>query len=262
MNYLIGLDLDGTLLTDKKEISSYNKKIISDLIKEGHKVFLVTGRSYDGAINYYNELKLNTPLITLNGALTTYSNKNIKTYFNNDFMDLYRKVDHFVVSALFNSYKLIYTKNHDKELEKIFNGNLASNYEVFDLNKDYNDILNAVVVIEDSKRHEFEKMFEHELYKARYWGTYNDLAFYDIHMNNISKASAINEMMKELNIELDKLITIGDGVNDLEMLKMTKNGTAMKNATLDVKMFASNTTKYDNENDGVGKHLFSILTSS
>lgn len=56
MKYLIGLDLDGTLLTENKVISNYNKEIIKKLIENGHEVFLVTGRSYDGAISYYKEL--------------------------------------------------------------------------------------------------------------------------------------------------------------------------------------------------------------
>jgi|SRR5690625_1141128 len=259
MNYIIGLDLDGTLLNDKKEISEYNKNIINQLINNNHKVFLVTGRSFDGAINYYNELNLNTPLITLNGSLITYKDKEVKTYFKKDFIKHYRMVDDLVLTAVFNSHNLIYTKNHDQELERIFNGNLGENYKEFNINKDYDDILNAVVAIKDSDRVQFEKLFEHELYKARYWGSYDGIAFYDIHMTTVSKASAILNMLEELNLSKEKLITIGDGVNDLEMLKMTKHGTAMKNADLEIKTFASNTTFDDNNNDGVGKYLFTTL---
>lgn len=43
------------------------------------------------------------------------------------------------------------------------------------------------------------------------------------------------------------------------MLSMTKNSVAMQNASKEVKIFANNTTDYDNDNDGVGKYLFNLL---
>ena len=41
---MIFLDLDGTLLNDKKELPEINKKAIEAAVEAGHKVLICTGR--------------------------------------------------------------------------------------------------------------------------------------------------------------------------------------------------------------------------
>lgn len=67
--HLIALDLDGTLLTDDKEISPYTKNIIQQAIAKGHIVIIATGRPHRASIAYYHELALSTPMVNFNGAL-------------------------------------------------------------------------------------------------------------------------------------------------------------------------------------------------
>src|SRR5690625_3054461 len=67
--HLIAIDLDGTLLTDNKQISAETKAIIKHIIAEGHVVVIATGRSNHLSLHYYHELGLNTPLINSNGAV-------------------------------------------------------------------------------------------------------------------------------------------------------------------------------------------------
>ena len=45
---MVGLDLDGTLLTDRKEITSRTRKVISRAIEEGVVVLVATGRPWMG----------------------------------------------------------------------------------------------------------------------------------------------------------------------------------------------------------------------
>lgn len=260
MKYLIGIDLDGTLLTDDKKITNFNKNIIKELIEKGHKICLVTGRSFDGTIHYYNELNLDTPLITLNGALINKTNEIKTTYLTKEFMTYYKNNIHkYVLTGFYNSLDLIYTYKHDLELERTFNGELGHNYKEIDLNLELDDILNIVVAINDSDMINFEKEFTNQDVSPRYWGSIKGIAFYDLYNNIISKADALKVVLNKFGMSEDNLITIGDGVNDLEMLSFAKQGIAMKNATNEVKSFASSTTLHDNENDGVGKHLYELL---
>src|SRR5690625_7523948 len=67
--HLIAIDLDGTLLTDNKQISAETKAIIKHIVAQGHVVVIATGRSNHLSLHYYHELVLNTPLIHLNGAV-------------------------------------------------------------------------------------------------------------------------------------------------------------------------------------------------
>uniref|UniRef100_UPI003015FAA4 HAD-IIB family hydrolase n=1 Tax=Oceanobacillus massiliensis TaxID=1465765 RepID=UPI003015FAA4 len=72
--HLIALDLDGTLLTDKKEISSRTKQTILTAMDEGHIVVIATGRPHRASIDYYKQLGLNTPMVNFNGALIHHPN--------------------------------------------------------------------------------------------------------------------------------------------------------------------------------------------
>ncbi|MGL4868215.1 MAG: HAD family hydrolase, partial [Cetobacterium sp.] len=42
----VALDLDGTLLNDKKEISEKNRDVLKQLSKNGVQILIVTGRPY------------------------------------------------------------------------------------------------------------------------------------------------------------------------------------------------------------------------
>lgn len=45
---MIGLDLDGTLLNDKKEVGSYTEKVLKTAIDQGVVVLIATGRPVFG----------------------------------------------------------------------------------------------------------------------------------------------------------------------------------------------------------------------
>ncbi|OIJ21684.1 hypothetical protein BKP45_02900 [Anaerobacillus alkalidiazotrophicus] len=62
------IDMDGTLLTKKNEISKRNTEAIYMLINQGVKVFLATGRPFDITVPYHKQRRLQTTMICLNGA--------------------------------------------------------------------------------------------------------------------------------------------------------------------------------------------------
>lgn len=44
--HLICLDLDGTLLNDNKEISSYTKQVLNELQQRGHQLLILMALTY------------------------------------------------------------------------------------------------------------------------------------------------------------------------------------------------------------------------
>lgn len=45
---MIGLDLDGTLLNDKKELTPYTRQVMEEAIRQGVTVLVATGRPWMG----------------------------------------------------------------------------------------------------------------------------------------------------------------------------------------------------------------------
>lgn len=261
MKFVFTTDMDGTLLNDKSQISSKTSKHVLE-IKDTHHFILASGRSYLGMIDYYNSLKLTTPIITLNGAAIYYPDGSVSRHFFD--RDVVEKIvvelrDIYEV-LIFNGQDAIYSFNHNDELEKVFNG--ANHHNVIDfetLTTIPADIYNAVIVIKAKMVNEFEAFFNDLPIKARFWGNDGKYAFYDLHLENISKASALKEVILKEGLNENLVYTFGDGLNDLEMITLTKNGIAMKNGHHTLKKAASDVTAFTNNEDGVIKYILNLL---
>src|SRR6266516_53901 len=67
--HLIKLDIDGTSTNpDFSTLNQNLKKVLQKLIEQGHKICFTTGRNYSSALPFYQEVGLNTFLVTYNGA--------------------------------------------------------------------------------------------------------------------------------------------------------------------------------------------------
>src|SRR5437879_7652352 len=88
--YLIKLDIDGT--STNPDFSTLNQKlkdVLQKLKKQGHKICFTTGRNYLSALPFYQEVGLDTFLVTYNGA-----------YINNPSKD---NAEGFVLNPIANS---------------------------------------------------------------------------------------------------------------------------------------------------------------
>src|SRR5215471_18880487 len=66
---LIALDIDGTLLDSRWQVSEVNRRTIAEAARRGIEVALVTGRRYDFAMPVARELDSPLTMIVSNGAL-------------------------------------------------------------------------------------------------------------------------------------------------------------------------------------------------
>ena len=79
-------------------------------------------------------------------------------------------------------------------------------------------------------------------------------AWLDIAPEGISKASALSEVAAELGVAQADVLAIGDGRNDVEMLRWAGRGVAMGQAPLEVQESADFVTETV-RNDGVAREL-------
>ena len=75
---LLALDLDGTLLNNRGQISKRNRLAIDSAREAGVRVAIVTGRRFRDSRHIALELGLDVPLIAHNGALTKHA-RNLET---------------------------------------------------------------------------------------------------------------------------------------------------------------------------------------
>ena len=84
-----------------------------------------------------------------------------------------------------------------------------------------------------------------------------EIAYYytEITNENVNKWTAIQELIRMLNINPEEVIAIGDNINDEQMIKNAKIGIAMGNSNPYIKDIADEITK-DNNLSGVAEVIY------
>lgn len=266
-DYLIVLDLDGTLLTKDKKIPLASKRYIHKLVKQGYNVLLASGRPARNVRKFYDELKLNTPIISLNGLHINFPqnpSRDERIYFNKslikDICDTINK-KFPINNIIFETDKDIYITNKDGWLEpdfwltnmQVVYGNLSDNMT--------HKIMTFIIELKnkDYDQEELLKLFKrYQGFGVRLWkGKY--LRFVEVYECKNNKYLAIMKIAKELGVKKDNIYAFGDDLNDIDMLANLPHAYAMKNAQPEVLAISKKCTKYDNDHQGVKKELKVIL---
>ena len=259
--HLICLDLDGTLLNDEKEILSYTKKILKQLQSQGHQLMIATGRPYRASQKYYHELNLDTPVINFNGAYVHHP-KNDQFETLHEVLDL--ELSRSIIQSL-NDYGVsnIIAEIQDRVFLDNFDQKLFDGFSMGDPKIETGDLLTTLtesptsilVEAEENMIPRIKQMltrFYAENIEHRRWGS--PFPVIEIVKKGISKATGIDYITDELNIDRNHIIAFGDEDNDLEMIKYAKHGIAMENSLDEIKHVANEIT-YSNNEDGIGRYL-------
>src|SRR5215471_5893821 len=92
---LLALDIDGTLLTTRGELSPRTSAAINRARLSGVQILLVTGRRFNSARELLQRLELDVPLVSHNGALT----KNVETLETLDYHPLDTEIARTIISV-------------------------------------------------------------------------------------------------------------------------------------------------------------------
>ncbi|MGL4337673.1 MAG: Cof-type HAD-IIB family hydrolase [Turicibacter sp.] len=242
---LILFDIDGTLLqSDINQIPESTLLAISKLDKAGHDLGIATGRPLYLVDNKIKELPFNV-FITSNGQHILYNNELI--YENpipkevvQDLLEEAKKLE--VPIGLMSSN--LYTVT--KETEEVKTSFERVSMPMPDLIPDLHE-----------KESILQAWFFSDKFDALQQKYNKELRFYpwiefgaDIVPVNGSKAEGIKYLVSHLEEVPKRIITFGDGANDIEMLELADIGVAMGNASDAVKLKANFVTKSIDE-DGV-----------
>lgn len=265
--HLIALDLDGTLLTDNKEISTRNKKILAKASQAGHIVVIATGRPNRASINYYNELKMNTPMVNFNGALVHHPrNKKWGVFHNPLPVETALNVvetcyDLDVYNILAEIEDNVFLDKYDEGIINLFQ-QLGQTYPftVGHLkNKLVSDPTSLLIHPKESQVDQLKSLLNNhhaEVLELRGWGAPWNII--EIVKKGLNKAVGLHKIANYYDIPKERIIAFGDEDNDLEMIDYAGVGVAMDNGINELKSIAKHVTN-TNEQDGVGEFLESYL---
>lgn len=264
---MIGLDCDGTLLNDRKELTPYSRKVLLKAIEQGIVVLAATGRPASGIPKEVRELPGIRYALTANGARIVDLKENKILY--EAMMPFETAVRILDVFAKYDTYK-----------EAFIGETGFTNAKDLANAEDYGLIPGMIQYLRESRvpiPNVREKLLQMQkpvdkvqaLFKNR---EEKEQAFLEVREipgteptgaleNNIevnaygvNKGIGLLKLGELLGITREEIMACGDGMNDLEMLREVGFGVAMENAVQPVKDAADYVTD-SNENDGVAKAI-------
>lgn len=263
-DYLIAIDLDDTLVYEFDKYDKVSFELLKTLSKTNY-VVIATGRPYRSSKYYYDLLELNTPIINYNGALVHHP-------FDKRFECSKITIDKNVVIELLEDNKDIIHNIFCEVADDIFllkqtkevlpflhqeGGTLTIGHFRDTLMENPNG---AIVMTNKGTEHILENYIKTKYrgtLNIRYWNVQN-VAVAEIYSPLTSKGNALKLVSNYYNIPQSKIIAIGDGHNDIEMISYANYGVAMANAhpeLLEVAKYKTDTI----HNNGVYKFLYDFF---
>lgn len=267
--HLIAIDLDGTLLTDNKEISPRTKQTIQKAVDNGHIVVIATGRSHRSSLHYYQSLHLETAMINFNGAYVHHpKDKNWRVLHNPlpketvlNVIDACYQLE--VQNILLESHQHIFIDKHDQHIIDFLR--VKDNDESLRIGNISNLTDDPTLMLIYPKKEQVEKLnqvfneYHAEALHYRNWGAPSHMI--EIYKKGIHKAIGVHKLAEYYQIPKERIIAFGDEDNDLEMIDYAGVGVAMENGIDELKSIADYVTK-TNEEDGVSLFLEEYLQIS
>ncbi|MGG5460732.1 Cof-type HAD-IIB family hydrolase [Clostridium sp. B9] len=269
---LICIDMDGTLLNNKHEVSERNKDAIRKATEKGVKIAITTGRLFTSAKYYADLIGVKAPIISCNGAFIREKDEERVIYESvltddqiDRIYDVIKKYDielaYFNTSDTVISEKIVPEQHGYKVMNQMIgeSGDKVLFSEGIDFResfKKYNKHILKAICIENNE----EKLGD--LFKAKEeLKNYEDFEVVSSFTNNFevmnrgtSKGNAVKVLADMLNINREEVMCLGDSENDLSMIEYAGLGVAMGNAEEFLKDKAGYVTD-TNENDGVAKAI-------
>ena len=254
MKKAIFFDIDGTLLdyfggiTDMTPIV---KDSIRSLQKEGHHVFISTGRPYAFLSKSILDFGFDGYILA-NGAHVIINNETIHSeHIDKEFInDLINEIDKLNIQYILEGEYYSYM---DKKFKKF--------YDFYDTVGVSKELIKGEFSLDEVKAFKIEMMCPNDeiadlclkiVQINEEYDYVNSIALksFELYSKKNTKATGILKALEYLNVDIENSYAFGDGKNDIEMLSTVGCGIAMGNADDEVKKYANKVTETVH-NDGV-----------
>ena len=271
MNNIYITDLDHTFLRSNQTLSDFSIEVWNDKIKSNNIISVATARSFQKTNEFLKKLKINAPMVLLDGAMLIDREKKLI-----DLKTIPKEIADIVIyeSQKFDIYPFIIGLENIKTLEEKFMFCSTLNSHQKDVLQSYKndprmqkcedlramDMNLKIVFFGDFRtlnplNNHLKNLFDNELEFKLSPENYSNGWFLTILHKNADKAHSIVKMLEFLEEDKKNLTVFGDSLNDIGMFKLAKNSIAVSNALDEVKKIASTVLTKSNDEDGVAHYL-------
>lgn len=204
MSMLIS-DYDGTFANSERNIS-LNSEAISRYLSEGNTFVLSSGRSYTSLLNKVKEHNIPYSFLACADGSYLFDQEGNLLLSHRMSHDAVEQVDELKHLTDFGRVDYTYEREYSEEYnpEKPIS---SLSFVIDDIN------INSKFVQKFLELKEQNPQYDYFAYG------YNGTSYYMIKAKGISKSSPIEHLQKRLRIPKTEIYTVGDGLNDLEMIR-------------------------------------------
>lgn len=280
MYKFIAIDIDGTLLNSKGELSKKNCETIKRVVNSGVKVVLTSGRITNSVKEIAKMMSVDNYMICDNGASIYDINSDelvyaeyidkptvldiVKTCIENNIYYMVFTTKEIIVKDLKHMALAFYKKRHNYGDE--VSGAAKITYADIDYIENVKEKFIRIIVCDQDRVvynsivKKLKKYDSVELMAAPHISNkiINDgekqilltYSYVELLPKNTNKWIAIQKLTNKLNIKPEEVMAIGDNFNDIEMIKNAGLGVAMNNGSPVAKEVAR-VIAPSNDQDGV-----------
>ena len=242
---LVVVDVDGTLLDPSREVTAEVREVVREATGKGVMFTLATGRLVRSALQVAEQAFITAPIIANGGAIIAdpVSRRQIRCFKlpegTADVLEATRGED--VLRYLFLGDEIFIER--EDQASAAYSRSLGVPMEmVSDLGRHFAALTapgcpyagqeaTMVVLRAPVERVPALRAKYREIFKDRLLVTSTMPHFVDFMHREATKAGALRELCRLVGVGLDQTIAVGDGINDLDMLKEAGLGVLVANAS-------------------------------
>lgn len=272
----IAMDMDGTLLNEKKIITEKTKDALVQAQKQGIKVILASGRPTPGLFKYAEELAMEK----YDGVGLSFNGAHVLDYQTNEVLfeqalpletsqAILEHLKKFDVKPMVYHQNYMYVNNvYDNQIQ-LANEKMniieyearAGSYKLCEVNDlagfcDFPLYKILVAADPDYLNQHYKEMMAP--FSGQVSGLFSAPFYFEFTDAGITKAKGLTATLSRLGIKQEELLAFGDGQNDQAMIEYAGIGVAMANGTEELKQAADEITLSNNE-DGIAHTLKKYL---
>lgn len=259
---LVAIDLDDTLLNKNIEISPENLAAIARIRAAGVTVCIATGRMYHSALPYAKQLQLPADqiLICYNGAMVRRVNGELIEHIaleHKTALDVveYCQKHNWTTNLYYNDQ--LYVREIDENVEYYQKMVSVKANPVGDLHdfveKEQPELSKILIIGSDQEVDENLPVFQKQ-FGAQAQVTRSKRRYIEITNLGATKGKALARLANNFKLDANQVMAIGDGGNDVEMIKWAGIGVAVENGNPLAKEAAEYITATNDQN-GVARAI-------
>ena len=255
---LVAVDIDGTLITNDRKITTEVFHAVQEAKEQGVKVVIATGRPIAGVQNLLEELNLRDAgdyVITFNGGLVQDTATGQEIVKETMTYDDYRDIEYLSRKLNVHMHAItkegIFTANRNIGKYTVHESTLV-NMPIFYRTPEEmtgKEIVKMMMIDEPEILDKAISRIPAEV-KEKYTVLKSAPYFLEILDKRVNKGTGVKSLADALGIKAEEVMAIGDQENDIAMIEYAGVGVAMDNAIPSVKEIANFVTK-SNLEDGV-----------